>query len=88
MRRGRDQAPTPNAPGAAITIGIVPATPPAIWAPASTQGLIDQISRGHIDDDDVAAIMPGLRREQDAIKADLVAEEPVSNIVILEAAGD
>ncbi|MCQ1766153.1 recombinase family protein [Neorhizobium galegae] len=46
--------------------------------------VIDQISRGQIEDDDVAAIMPGLRRERDAIKADLAAEEPASNIVILK----
>lgn len=46
--------------------------------------VIDQISRGQIEDDDVAAIMPGLRKERDALKADLATEEPEANIVFLK----
>jgi site-specific DNA recombinase len=54
------------------------------WQTYRQGSVIDQISRGQIEDDDIAAIMPGLRRERDAIKADLAAEEPVSNIIILK----
>jgi len=43
--------------------------------------VIDQISRGQIEDDDVAAIMPGLRAERDGLKADLALEPPPSKVI-------
>jgi site-specific DNA recombinase len=43
--------------------------------------VVDQISRAQIEDDDVAAIMPGLRAERDSLKADLSAEEVPTKVI-------
>lgn len=43
--------------------------------------IVDQISRGQIDDSDVAEIMPGLRLERDELKAELeAADQPLANV--------
>ncbi|EUB97227.1 Resolvase domain-containing protein [Rhizobium sp. CF080] len=46
--------------------------------------IVDQISRGLIEDDDVAAIMPKLRKERDRIKAELATTEPTTNVLYLK----
>ncbi|WP_405049234.1 zinc ribbon domain-containing protein [Rhizobium sp. NZLR1] len=43
--------------------------------------IIDQVSRGTIDDDDVAAVLPPLKAEREKLKADLAAQAPVSNVI-------
>lgn len=46
--------------------------------------VVDQISRGQLEDDEINAIMPALRVERDALKADLAAEEPPSKVIELK----
>ena len=46
--------------------------------------ILDQVSRGTIADEDVLAILPGLKAERTRLKADLEAEEAPTNIIELK----
>ncbi|WP_189637147.1 MULTISPECIES: hypothetical protein [unclassified Rhizobium] len=43
--------------------------------------VLEQVAKGTIDEDDVLAILPGLKSERSRLKADLEAEEPPTNII-------
>ena len=43
--------------------------------------VLDQISRGTIDDDDIPLVLKPLKAEREKLKADLAAAEPVTNII-------
>jgi site-specific DNA recombinase len=45
--------------------------------------VVERISRGQIEDDEIDAVMPPLRIERDALKAELAAEEPPTKIIEL-----
>ena len=53
-------------------------------AQARIARLVDQISRGQIDEEDVAAIMPKLRAERDRLKADLGKDDEPSNVIFMK----
>ena len=46
--------------------------------------VVMQISKGLIEDDDAAAILPGLRAERDRCRAALSEEEPLPNIIEIQ----
>lgn len=43
--------------------------------------IIEQVSKGTIDEDDVLAILPGLKAERSRLKAELAVEEPLTNVI-------
>ncbi len=43
--------------------------------------IIEQVAKGTIDEDDVLAVLPGLKAERARLKAELEAEEPVTNVI-------
>ncbi len=43
--------------------------------------IIEQVSKGTIDEDDVLAILPGLKAERSRLKSELAAEEPSTNVI-------
>ncbi|WP_028748009.1 recombinase family protein [Rhizobium mesoamericanum] len=43
--------------------------------------VLEQVAKGTIDEDDVLAILPGLKSERSRLKVELEAEEPPTNII-------
>lgn len=46
--------------------------------------MLEQVSKGTIEDEDVLAILPGLKAERTRLKAELEAEEAPTNIIELK----
>ncbi|XAZ26353.1 recombinase family protein (plasmid) [Sinorhizobium sp. B11] len=46
--------------------------------------VLEQVAKGTIDEDDVLAILPGLKAERTRLRVELEAEEPATNIIELK----